>query len=493
MAECIYLYIDSANYSEAAMLFSGREKEKELLEKCMKSTESEMIAIIGRRRVGKTRLVRESFKGMIDFEMTGIYEATLSEQLENFKSKLSEYGGKPVDVTPKSWFEAFSLLKDFLSGKRVKRKKVIFFDELPWIASARSKFLQNFSHFWNDWAEKNGVVIIICGSAASWMVTNVVHHKGGLHNRITRFIQLKPFTLSETSAYFKKQKISLTQYQITQLYMIMGGVPHYLKEVERGQSVSQIIDKLCFSDYGLLKDEYSKLLASLYKQSDIHDAILRSLGKKWQGLTRQDIVKISGLNDGGSINRALKELEESSFISQYQPFGKKKKGTLFRLTDYYILFYLKFMEGKKISGEGAFSQLYSKPTWSSWSGYAFENLCLNHSGQIKQALGIPSVYTVSSSFIAKGDKQKNGAQIDMLLDRDDGVINICEAKFYDGRFTITKEYAAKLRNKRIVLKEHTGTLKNLSLVIISPFGLNQNEYSLDLIDNSITLEDLFKG
>lgn len=462
------------------------------MEKCIKSTESEMIALIGRRRVGKTRLVREAFKGVIDFEMTGIYEATLNEQLGNFKAKLEEYSGKPVDETPKSWFEAFEALKKFLSNKRVKRKKVVFFDELPWIASARSKFLQNFSHFWNDWAEKNEVVIIICGSAASWMVTNVVHHKGGLHNRITQFIQLKPFTLSETAEYFEKQKINLTNYQITQLYLIMGGVPHYLKEVEKGLSVSQIIDKLCFSDFGLLKDEYSKLLTSLYKQSDIHDVILRSLGQKWQGLTRQDIVKISGLNDGGSINRALKELEESSFIDQYQPFGKKKKGTLFRLTDYYMLFYLKFIEAKRMSGEGAFSQIYGKPNWSSWSGYAFENLCLNHSPLIKRALGISAVYTVTSSFVSKGNKDKSGAQIDMLLDRDDGVINICEAKFYDGPFTITKEYAAKLRNKRTVFKEQTGTLKNLSLVIISSFGLNQNEYSLELIDNSIELEDLFK-
>ena len=475
------------------MLFSGREKERNILEKCMKSTDSEMVAIIGRRRVGKTRLIREAFKGTIDFEMTGIYEATLSEQLENFKSKLEEYSGRPLDATPKSWFEAFKMLRDFLSKKRLQRKKVVFFDELPWIASARSKFLQNFSHFWNDWAEKSGVVIIICGSAASWMVTNVVHHKGGLHNRITQLIQLKPFTLNETAAYFKKRKINLTKYQIVQLYLVMGGVPHYLKEVEKGLSVSQIIDKLCFSDYGLLKDEYLKLLASLYKQSELHDTILRSLAKKWQGLTRQDIVKIGGLSDGGSINRALNELEESSFISQYQPFGKKKKGTLYRLTDYYILFYLKFIEGKRNSGEGAFSQLYGKPSWSSWSGYAFENLCLNHSIQIKKALGISAVYTTTSSFIGRGNKQKSGAQIDMLLDRDDGVINICEAKFYDGPFTVTKEYAAKLRNKRTIFKEKTGTLKNLSLVIISTFGLTQNEYSLELVDNSIDLEALFKA
>jgi len=474
------------------MVFSGREIEKQILEKCSESTGSEMIAIIGRRRVGKTRLIREVFKGRIDFEITGIYEASLSEQLENFKAKLNEHSKKQLTATPKSWFEAFNMLKAYLSKKRVQRKRVVFIDELPWLASPRSKFLQNFSHFWNDWAEKNNILIIICGSAASWMVTNVVHHRGGLHNRITQLIHLRPFTLNETAQYLKKRKINFTNYQIAQLYMVMGGIPHYLKEIERGMSVAQIVDKTCFSKYGLLRDEYPKLLTSLYKHSETHDTILRSLSKKWKGLTRQEIVWNSGLKDGGSINRALNELEESSFISQYQPYGKKKKGTLYRLSDYYILFYLKFIEGKKSAGKGAFSQLQGKPLWTSWSGYAFENLCLNHKEEIKMALGVSAVYTLTSSFISKGDKNASGTQIDMLLDRDDGVINICEAKFYDGPFTITKEYASKLRNKRTVFKEETGTNKNLSLVMISSFGIKENAYSTELIDNSISLEDLFK-
>ena len=473
-------------------MFSGREKEKEILITSLKSTDSEMVAIIGRRRVGKTRLVREVFSKVIDFEMTGIYEASLKEQLENFRSKLQEHSGKAQSESPKSWFDAFNSLKHYLARKRVKRKKVLFFDELPWIASPRSKFVQNFAHFWNDWAEKNNTLIIISGSAASWMVANVVSDKGGLHNRITRLIKLKPFSLYETDQFFKKGRINLTQYQTTQIYMVMGGIPHYLKEVEKGQSVPQIIDKVCFSDYGLLREEYPRLLASLYKQSDIHDAILRSLAKKWQGLPRQEIVELSGLSDGGRINRALNELEESSFISQYQPFGKKKKGTLYRLTDYYVLFYLKFMRNKTHRGAGTFNPLFRKPSWSSWSGYAFENLCLNHEPQIKQALGISAVYTELSSFTAKGDRKKTGTQIDLLIDRDDDVINICEAKFYDGPFTVTKEYARKLRSKRTIFKEQTDTLKKLSLVLISTYDLKETAHSLELIEHAITLKHLFK-
>ena len=471
----------------------GRKEEIEILQSALKSNEAEMVSVIGRRRVGKTFLINNVFDKNIVFSMTGIQYSPMEEQLRNFSYQLNEYAKTKIPYkVPKDWLEAFQILISFLKKKLKGEKRVVFFDELPWIATPRSGFLRGLSFFWNSWAVQENIVVVICGSAASWMIKKVVHHKGGLHNRITKRIILDPFTLSETEKYLLSRKIRFDRYHILQMYMTMGGIPHYLKEIKGGKSATQNIDQICFSKTGLLKDEFTKLYASLFSNPENHIAVIRILSKKRKGLTRKEIVKYGKIPEGGSIQRVLEELEQSGFISIYLPFGKKKKEKLFRLTDEYSLFYLQFIEGKIFKEKQIWEKLSQTQACKTWSGYAFESICLKHISAIKKALRISGVYTEASSYVKKGTAEEKGLQIDLLIDRNDHVINLFEIKFYNNTYTITKKEAEELRNKMGLFQRVTKTRKQIFWSFITTFGLEENMYSLDLMNQSLTMNDLFE-
>jgi len=467
----------------------GRFGEIEIMKELLLSDEPEMLAVVGRRRVGKTFLIREVYKDAICFEMTGIKDALKEEQLYNFSIQLAEFSNSKIELAvPDNWIKAFHQLTRYLDTIKSKKKKVIFFDELPWLATRRSGFIEALAYFWNNRASKQNIVVVICGSAASWMIDKVVNNKGGLHNRITRLIQLEPFNLAETELFFKKKNVKLTRYQIVQIYLTMGGIPHYLKEVKPGLSAAQNIDKICFQKNGLLRNEFQNLYPALFDNAQNHENIIRALAKKGVGLTRNELVKTLKISDGGSLTRYLNELITSGFVSKYLPFGKQKKETLYRLTDEYSLFYIRFIERGK---NQSFAQLYNKQSWRSWSGFAFESLCMKHVKQVKKALGISGVLTTESSFIKRGKPTEEGFQIDMLIDRNDNSINICEMKFYESEFDIDAAYAKKLRQKIAGFRTFSKTRKQLFLTFISTFGVIKNERSIGLVDNDITIDKLF--
>jgi AAA+ ATPase superfamily predicted ATPase len=472
----------------------GREKEKKTLLRALETVESEMVAIIGRRRVGKTFLIRKVYAEHIDLEFTGVQHARREDQLNSFFFILKRYAGNDVELHPPSnWLEAFHQLIIALEAKaQPGRKPVIFFDELPWLATRRSGFLKALGFFWNNWASKNNVVVVICGSAASWMIKKVVQDKGGLHNRITRRITLKPFTLSETARFIEQQGLKLNHYQIVQLYMIMGGIPHYLKELEAGKSAIQNIDEICFSEGGLLTDEFSRLYQALFEHADGHIEVIRALGSKWKGLSRKEILQSTELPNGGGLTNIINELIQSGFVSAYFPFGKKRKEMLYRLTDEYSLFFLHFIEKRRKNESGTWQALSQTSTFKSWSGYAFESLCLKHIDQIKRALQIAGMYSESSSFVFKGNEDLPGIQIDLLIDRNDQVINICEIKFSRQEFTISKAYAEQLRKKMAIFRTVSKTKKQLFLTMITTYGILQNKNSLGLVDHALTMEALFE-
>lgn len=471
----------------------GRKEELEILNKALNSDEAEMISVIGRRRVGKTFLIRTVYERQIIFEISGLQNATGTEQLRNFANQLRKFSGSKVAIpTPRDWLDAFFILIDFLEQVDIKEKPVVFFDEVPWMATHKSGFLKGLSYFWNSWAVKQSIVIVICGSAASWMIQKILRDKGGLHNRVTRRIRLYPFTLAETKAFLINRGIHFEWYQLLQLYMVMGGIPHYLKEVEGGKSAAQNIDKICFSENGLLHDEFLSLYPALFKRADYHTAIIRALASKHNGLIRKDLVQKAKLTDSGRITQVLTELSESGFITAYPAFGKKKKGQLYRLTDEYSIFYLRFVEPNLSETAGIWSSLSQKQSYKIWCGYAFENVCLKHINQIKKALGISGIYTRSSSFFKKGDSNNQGVQIDLLIDRNDRTINIVEIKFYDGLFTISKDYAKKLRTKVQTFKEITQTKKQVFLTFITALGLKSNIHSVGLVSNDFGAEVLFE-
>jgi uncharacterized protein len=470
----------------------GRSKEREVLLKALESPKPEMVAVIGRRRVGKTFLIHNVYAQNMVFQISGIQDGTLREQLKNFKYLLKQTFGADAPIEkPTSWLDAFQQLITCLDIKGDKEKQVVFFDELPWLATRRSDFLKGLSFFWNSWAVQKNIVVVICGSSASWMIQKVVEHKGGLHNRLTKRIHLYPFNLFETEAFLKSLNINFNRYQIIELYMAMGGIPHYLNEVEAGLSAAQNIERICFLPTGLLNNEFSRLYPALFENADNHIAVIKALAEKWQGLTRNEIIAFSKLTDGGGVTRCLDELISSGFVSTYFPFGKKKKEMLYRLTDEYSLFFLQFLENKAHKGKNIWMELSQTQEYTSWSGYAFESLCLKHIPQIKKALGISGVYAETSSFYQKGTAQNSGVQIDLLIDRKDNVINVFELKFYSGLMTLSKSYSDELRDKITIFKETTQTHKQVFLNLLTTFGLKQNEHSLGLIDKALTMDALF--
>ena len=469
----------------------GRKEESARLIKCLQSDTAELIAVYGRRRVGKTYLIRQVYEQAICFEITGIYQATQKVQLANFAQALSAFNktGIPFSV-PASWLDAFHQLKYYIEQLKQPGKKVLFFDELPWLDTKRSGFLQAFEHFWNSWVSKqNDLIVVVCGSAASWMIKQIVNSKGGLHNRITQKIRLLPFNLYEMQQYLISRRVKLDQYQLLQLYMVMGGIPHYLREVQTGESATQCIDRVCFSKDGLLFTEFKNLYAALYDQSDKHIQIIKALSAKRSGLTRNEIIADTGISSGGTITTVLDELAESGFISTYTPMDKKTKDTLCRLTDEYSLFYLKFIQGSRTSGNGTWISKANSASWKSWSGYAFENICMKHLYQIKNALGIAGIYTEESPW--RFQDKYNGAQIDLLIDRRDRCINICEMKFSENEFEINKTYAAELDNKIKTFRTVSKTNKTVFLTLVTTFGVKENIYKTSMVTNTIEMDKLF--
>jgi len=471
----------------------GRAEEQVLLEKILQSGEPELVAIYGRRRVGKTFLIHNVFEKQLAFELSGIHNATLDQQLENFSGALSTVAGGLPLAKPESWIKAFAMLTSYLTPIIKRQKKVIFFDEFPWISTPRSGFMQAFEHFWNTWASRqNNLVVVICGSAASWMIRKVINNKGGLYNRVTRRIRLLPFSIGETAAYLRARHINLDKYQVLQVYMAMGGIPHYLKEIEKGESSVQVIDRLCFTKEGLLHDEFKSLYHSLFDGAGTHIDIVRALARNGAGLTRGEIIEICKLTSGGGATQLLEELTESGFITPYIPFDRTVKDSIYQLTDEYSHFYMKFIENRRPEGPGTWSRFATGSSWKSWSGMAFENICMKHIRQLKQALGIESVYTEASMWRYRGNKEEQGAQIDLLIDRQDQCINVCEMKFSINPFEITKSYAAELQNKLSVFRTKTKTNKTLFLTMVTTHGTKNRDNYVGLVQNEITMGALFR-
>jgi uncharacterized protein len=470
----------------------GRENEKAILDDVISASTAHLVAVYGRRRVGKTYLIRTYLKKHITFEYSGVHDVTTEIQLEKFAKKISEtFNANLPILVPNNWFDALDILKLQLQKKLRRKKAVVFLDEFPWMQTHGSNFLAAFENFWNTWASlQNNLVIILCGSAASWMIKNVVRNRGGLHNRITQKIALQPFTLYETEAYLKSRKVNLNHYQITQIYMAMGGIPHYLSRIQPGQSAAQIIQANCFEKNGPLHNEFTDLFYSLFDNPERYISIIRALANKSMGLNRTQLITTCKLQSGGSASAFLDELTSSGFITAYIPLGKQTKNGIYKLTDAFSLFYLKFMEANRTGEKGTWQKLSNTQTWKSWSGLAFESVCLLHTEAIKQVLGIAGIYT--DTTIWKSTKQaSSGAQIDLVINRNDNCINLCEMKFYENNFSIDKNYATQLQNKKDIFKQETKTKKQLFITMVTTYPIEQNINSIGLIDNNITLEKLF--
>jgi len=469
------------------MAIIGRKTEQEALNRIIESDEAEFVVVFGRRRVGKTFLIREFFGNKFAFYHTGLANTGIEMQLHNFNDSLNNYG---TGHYPKvqTWFDSFKQLKQLLSNSRKKGKKVVFIDEMPWMDTSRSGFLAALEHFWNGWASgQKDILLIVCGSATSWIIDKLLNNHGGLHNRVTQHIYLRPFTLSECEEYYQKRRLVLSRHEIVENYMIFGGIPFYLSLMQKQFSMFQNVDNLLFAENAALKNEFQNLYASLFKKAENHIKIVEALSSKTKGLTREEIIKITKLPDGGSLNRTFNELELSGFIRRYKGYRKKERKSLYQLVDFYTLFYFNFLKNHAFD-EHFWTNFIENARHRAWSGYAFEQVCLAHLPQIKQKLGISGVLTKTYSWIS--NDSENGAQIDLVIERNDRVINLCEMKYASEEFKIDKKQDENLRNKRATFKEETKTCKALHLTMITTYGIKRNQYRGN-IQSEITVNDLF--
>lgn len=471
------------------MLIGRKTEQKELIE-AYRSEYSEFVAITGRRRVGKTFLVRETFDYKFAFQHIGLANQSTRNQLLEFRQSLLNCGMKKCRI-PANWFDAFQLLGQLLDSKP-QGKKVVFIDELPWMDAPRSNFVSAVEHFWNSFASaRKDILFIVCGSATSWIIKKVFKNHGGLHNRVTHRLHLSPFNLYECEQYARLLNLNISRFDILEYYMVLGGIPFYWSLLKRGRSVAQNIDQLFFSKYGALRSEYDNLYHSLFKSPDPYIKVIERLYSKKIGLTRKEIVEECSLANNGKLTTILDDLEACGFVRSYELKGLRKGSVIFQLIDNYSLFYFSFLKGKRCEDENFWTLNLNTSQENVWEGLAFERVCYQHFRQIKWALGISGVSTQNYAWEVRPDKvYGDGAQIDLVIDRADRVVNLCEIKFRKSEFTIDKKEDRNLRHKLDRFLRDAGQHKSAFMTLITPYGLKSNIYS-DIIQSVINLQDLF--
>lgn len=486
------------------MKIVGRQYEKAQLQKIFQSDRPEFVAVYGRRRVGKTFLVREFFasKKCVFFRSAGIHKGILKKQLAKFKSELEttfyqKRQGTMSDFS--NWHDAFQALTDAIDLFAGTQKVVIFLDELPWMATPKSGLLEALDYYWNRyWSEDKRIKLVICGSAASWIIRNVLHDTGGLHNRVTLRLPIEPFTLSETKEYLSAQGVHYNNDQILMTYMCLGGIPFYLNFIEKGLSAIQNINRACFNKRGTLLDEFHLLFASLFKKDGAHEDIITFIASKREGVARNDIeTRFS--QKGGRLTERLRELEEAGFIRAFVPW-KKERGAFYKVIDEYTLFYLTWIAPRATSrisksiNDAYWEVLSHQPAWKAWSGDAFEAVCFKHIEQIEKALRIPESSEVASwRYMPDSPGNGHGAQIDLIFDRPDHVINLCEIKHSTTQFSIDKDYAVHMQNREKIYVATTKAAKQIFHSMVVSSGLKKNKYSEEMMTSVATLADLFKN
>ncbi|MBP5397652.1 MAG: AAA family ATPase [Bacteroidales bacterium] len=481
-------------------LIIAREKEQALLGRLLEEPTAQFLAVYGRRRIGKTFLIREYFDDNFAFRHTAISPLEFEDkdekllykiQLEEFAHSLTKYGAnldRPLD----SWFDAFHKLEGLLDRKRTKKKMVVFIDEMPWLDTAKSGFMSAFEHFWNGWGcAKHNLLLIVCGSATTWMLDKLINNKGGLYGRTNREMHMHPFTLNETERYFRARGVSMDRYDIVQAYMVMGGVAYYMSFFEPGKSLAQNIDDVFFNEGGFLLSEYDRLFTSLFADNDNYRRIVETLSGLRYGATREQVSKGTGISEGGTLSTMLKALVKSDLVTTYYNFGETKRNLYYKLTDMFCLFYLGFVKKNPTNNPHFWQDNQTSPKLNRWRGIAFEDVCFVHQDMIRAALGIAGVQAELYPWKATADGDAPGAQIDMLIDRADRVVNLCEMKFTQGDFIIDKDYDAKLRNKIDALLTATKNKKNIQPTIITTYNLKMNMYS-NRIQRVVTMDALFQ-
>ena len=471
----------------------GREDECERLEDCLASETAQLIIVYGRRRVGKTFLINEFFNQQFAFKVTGAHKQPKDVQLRHFMMELKRKTGKTFPKV-KDWEQAFEYLREYLGQLNPNEKQIVFLDEMPWMDTQKSGFLSAFEWFWNDWASaQDHFVFIVCGSASAWLDEKFANNKGGLFNRQTCRLYLKPFQLSETETFLQKKGMMWSRYEIAECYMIMGGIPFYLNQLKNRYSLSQNIDRIFFRQQGELWDEFDHLFSTLFSNSSAYIRIAEALSKKTGGMTREEIGKETGIAVNGTLTKMLNHLISSGFVRVSLLYGKRKKEQRYQLSDPYTAFYFRYIRDHYGKDENFWTNSLDNPSRRAWTGFAFEQLCKSHIPQIKRKLGIAGVLSNEFVWYTRGDEELGipGSQIDLIIERRDRVINLCEMKFSVEEYVIDKDYDTVLRNKMDSFRRLANDRASLQLTMITTYGVRRNMYS-NRIQSQVMLDDLFQ-
>lgn len=470
----------------------GRKEEKKELGRAYESANSEFVAVYGRRRIGKTYLIREFFQNRFSFQYTGIWNVSNKEQLVEFFTSLKKQGLSESLEAPKNWFEAFHLLENLIEKSKTK-KKIIFLDEMPWMDAPNSKFIPAFEHFWNGWASaRKDVLLIICGSATSWIINKILHSKGGLYNRVTYKLRLNQFSLAECEEYVNHKHLPMNRNMILEGYMVMGGVPYYWSKLDASKSLAQNINDLFLKEDGMLHNEFKFIYASIFNRPEKYLKVVEALAGKKSGLTRGEIIKKSKLENNGQLSSILEDLIECGFIRKYCHTDKRLRDAIYQLVDCYTLFYYQFVKASYNVDEQYWVRLMRTPVYNTWCGLSFERVCLLHTRQIKAALGISGIMANIFSWHTKAGDTHPGVQIDLLIDRADNVINVCEMKYAPNGYDMTAAAYKDIKTKVSVLSGYVPARKYISPVLITSNGVRRNKYSAE-INDQITADQLFES
>ena len=474
------------------MKLVARISEISRLKEFYKSGKPEFVALYGRRRVGKTYLVERLFEKEFAFNVTGIIEGSREEEDAVFLNALRRIGytGEPF----KTWIDAFNILKALLQKKiRKGRRCIVFIDELPCFDTLRAGFVKAFGDFWNDWGCKHEeAMLIVCGSATTWMIKNIIDSHGGLHNRITHEMHIHPFNLAETEEYLLSQGVEWDRLSIVQLYSVLGGIPYYLSLIRKDDSIASAVDRLFYSEDAELRSEYSRLFKSLYKSPEPYMKIIDALCSHKSGLTREEILeKMSGV-DNGHLSEYLENLEKCDFIRLYyvkDSTGRKlkKTGGIYQMMDFFTVFHNSLLS-RPSTDPHYWSNHLGTPSMNTWLGLSFERICMYHVPQIKQALGIDRIGTEYFSWRSR--ESAPSVQIDLLIEREDRKVNICEIKYSETEYSLQKDEEAKIRSRIGAYKDESRTRYSLLPVLITTYGLKEGKYS-SLLKNVVTMEQLF--
>lgn len=485
------------------LMLIGREKEIEKLNELYEGSSSELVALYGRRRVGKTFLINEVFSGKITFRHAGLSplddtyssmtarKSRMKDQLKHFYRSLTQQGMKKIK-TPESWLDAFYMLEDYLqSMDDGQARQLVFFDEIQWLDTPKSGFMTGFEAFWNGWAcHRHNLMVIVCGSSNSWILDKVINNHGGLYDRVTCQIRLAPFSLYECEKFFEANGVVMSRYDVVQSYMMVGGIPYYLRYFDRKLSLSQNIDEMFFAENAPLKDEYDRLFTSLFVNPEVMKSIIEALSTKSMGLTRQELLQKTGIADSGEFSNQLKALTAGNFIMRYSSFGNSRREEYYKLIDPFCIFTIRFVKDRAKGRSISWTNISDSGSVNAWRGYAFENVCFNHVRQLKSALGISGVVTNETLWSKKGNEEDTGTQIDLIIERKDNIINMCEIKFYNDEFVIRKDYHFTLVRRHNMLMEKIPKRAAIHNTLITTYGLRRNEYFGDFV-NVITIDDLF--